>query len=846
MNPARSLPGCPKRAFFSIWLACACSLVAAEPAVNPNPLRRIYITHFSHTDFGFTDLQTVCRELQRRYLDMALDTVLLTCDGPSERKFYWTAESLVSVADWWEAATEARRAEFLRAVRSGQLEVTAMPFNQTPFLDAAQWQTMLHWIPEDLWKQLDPKVALQNDVNGFPRAGAMMLLDRGITRLYMGINSDSGGPPFYRPSAFWWKMPDGRRLFVWLNHHYGSGYEFFETSEWRRGPVPAAGDTRFRPPRAGDFFRTDPASLRASHEQCLRKISQLRTEGYPYDELTISVTSQWRMDNDPPFPPLAEFVAAWNKAGLKPELVLTTASRAAEAMEKVAGPTAPEYSGEFTDWWANGTASMPRELAASRAAKRLLAAARSPFWGPLSKTGQATWDALSKDLCLFDEHTFGSSWSVALPWSLDTQAQLGEKAQFAFRPMARAQWLLSQRARTRLLREGEGLFVANPGAQPFSGWVRLPTTSLRGTFRSLEVTGSAKRVPLYFENGIRPWTRPENPGELSPENTAATFPDNVPNQTVKFWVENLPGQSFHKLRLSSQPAEEAPQSSPDPSVETDAQGWPTSARWPGMGEPLFLEGLGDLVAVKVDAFAPRWVLHDMSDASDAARRDELRQKHIRLVAAQAEQQAKREETPHTLVISQWLQHPRLKWALRRLELWKQEPRARLTLRLSRLPSEDPEILYASFKLPCKGTLPTLSCGGQPFTPFSDQIPGSCRDYLAIDGWAQFSTPEGQWLWVSRDAPLITLGEPQIWTRTQKAPGNPERVLAMLFNNFWYTNFSADEQGTMEFQFDLAWRKDTAEPGRIADVANSLQNEPVVLINSEGTDATPLLQRLFEP
>ena len=30
----------------------------------------------------------------------------------------------------------------------------------------------------------------------------------------------------------------------------------------------------------------------------------------------------------------------------------------------------PEYAGEWTDWWANGTASAPREVAASRLAKR--------------------------------------------------------------------------------------------------------------------------------------------------------------------------------------------------------------------------------------------------------------------------------------------------------------------------------------------------------------------------------------------------------------------------------------------------------------------------------------------
>jgi len=60
----------------------------------------------------------VCRELQRRYLDIAVDAVLATMDGPAERKFYWTAESAVAVDDWWQAASpERHRATALRAAR---------------------------------------------------------------------------------------------------------------------------------------------------------------------------------------------------------------------------------------------------------------------------------------------------------------------------------------------------------------------------------------------------------------------------------------------------------------------------------------------------------------------------------------------------------------------------------------------------------------------------------------------------------------------------------------------------------------------------------------------------------
>ena len=439
--------GVPRWLVLGLVLAITFPLAAAPPVSDTDKgvIEQINLVHFSHTDVGFTDSPSVCRELYRRYLDIAIDTILDSLTGPPEKRFYWTAEATMPVNDWWQHASPERRALFLRAVQSGQLDISALAFNNTPFMNARQWQTMVHWLPKEVWDEVHPQVAIQNDVNGVPRAGAMALLDRGVRYLFTGINEDSGGSPFPRPSAFWWKMPDGRRMFVWLNLGYGSGFDMFEPHEWRRGPLPLASDTRYRPPRPGDILKCDEASLRAAHARVVQRIRAMEQAGYQFPVVTISITSQWRFDNDPPFPPMADFVAAWNKLGLKPRLQFTTATQAMQQMEQVMGDSVPEYSGEWTDWWANGTASAPREVAASRIAKRLLAATESPVWGPRTTRATQAIDQCYRDLCLFDEHTWGYSLSVAQPYNLNTQAQFTEKSILAYRPMARAQWLLSQR-----------------------------------------------------------------------------------------------------------------------------------------------------------------------------------------------------------------------------------------------------------------------------------------------------------------------------------------------------------------------------------------------------------------
>ncbi|MCZ7639453.1 MAG: hypothetical protein M5U12_27460 [Verrucomicrobia bacterium] len=318
------------------------------------------------------------------------------------------------------------------------------------------------------------------------------------------------------------------------------------------------------------------------------------------------------------------------------------------------------------------------------------------------------------------------------------------------------------------------------------------------------------------------------------------------NRFARFWVEPLDAAGLRRYVLHREPGTESVRASgPPPTVPTDAHGWPVSATWPGMQQPLFTSGLGDFVSVRVNAFAPRWALQDIWGAAGAAKR-QLQEEKLAFIAGTPGGPTAFEETPHTLRYTQPLEHPRLAWATRRLEIWKREPRARLTFRLNRRSSFDPELLCVVSPLPCDGTLPRLSSGGLGFTPFSDQMPGTCRDYFAIDGWAHYATPSGHWLWVTRDAPLITLDGPHPKSRITAPPPRTGRLLAILFDNFWYTNFQGDSPGVMEFQFDLVWRAELADDREADALAQTLTTDPVIVLNPALPEHPLLLEHLFRP
>ena len=744
-------------------------------------IRSIDIVHHTHLDVGYTALPAVVRDDQTRYLEAAIDCCR------ADPAFRWTVETLVELDDWWRSASAVRRAELESLVRAGRIDVMGLPFNQTAFLNAMQWRQMMSWIPPARWQALGIRAAMQNDVNGFPRAGAAALLDRGIHHLLMGINADSGGPPFRRPDAFWWKLPDGRRLFVWLGEHYGSVMNYLA------------------PAREGFRYRTDEVSLRAAQAKLAEHLAAIEAEGYAFDRLILTHTHPQHYDNGYPFPSLAALVAAWNRLELAPALRLTTAGDAVFRMERAVGGQIATLEGEWTDWWANGDASGPREVAASRVAKRTAAAVVSPVFGPLPPRGQASLAGILRDLCLFDEHTWGADSSISAPYSLRTLAQYVEKSDLAYKPMGMAEALLERRVRAKLDPLPEGVYAINPAPAEVSGWATV--SGVDAKTGSLVDTQSGVATGIVREDG-----------------------------RARCWLEKLPAQSVRRFRPDPAPAAEA--SSELFVLKLDSSNWPLSAGWPGMKRPLFDGPIGHFLCVEVVPPANRRTIAQLHAKFDAG----LRAKALRQTEA-AYGDAQRIETPHTVRFTQEIRHPRLGASTRALELWKREPRARLTVTLDRLSSLAPEVLFLSFGLPGGLPLPVFSSGGVPYTPYRDQLRGSCRDYFAIDGWADYGTSDGHWLWVTRDAPLVALGAPHVVELSQQEPAAPNRILAMIFDNCWHTNFVADSHGTMEFQFDLVHR---ASLNRPQDLAEALAGDPIAVFNPAVHEEPPIVERIYRP
>ena len=474
-------------------------------------MKEIHLIHHTHADYGYTDLPSTSFGFLNRYLHDALAIAERTADFPEPARMHYTCEIGYQAEDFIKGASAEEQARFDALVQSGQFEVGAMPFHTTALLGDAEWQALLSR-SKPVFERFSPRTCFQNDINGLPWGLIPLLKARGVKYVMMGINTYSGGVPRKPPFAFWWEGPDGSRLLTWLGLHYCAGYNLFYDGLWRVGPVPAFADVWFNPPSGREIFDETPAALAAAHEH-LQKVLATDFADYPHQTLGVQVTNMWRMDNDPPCEQLCHFVKAWNEAGYSPSLRLSTPARFLAQLEVEAGASLPVIRGDWGEWWADGVTSMPTETALAQRTKELLAdipSAAELLGSPIH------WKCRLADLWrqigLYTEHTFCSFNSMAQPYHPLTMGGWAQKANLAYQSDEDARVL-----QATIIREASSyvpfsrtrrLTVLNPGKETRSGWVEISTAALRQPANAVRDLSSGEIFAM--EEIVEPvWSAPD-------------------------------------------------------------------------------------------------------------------------------------------------------------------------------------------------------------------------------------------------------------------------------------------------------------------------------------------------
>jgi len=94
---------------------------------------------------------------------------------------------------------------------------------------------------------------------------------------------------------------------------------------------------------------------------------------------------------------------------------------------------------------------------------------------------------------------------------------------------------------------------------------------------------------------------------------------------------------------------------------------------------------------------------------------------------------------------------------------------------------------------------------------TSQLPGSNREFICSEGSIVLHYSDYDWVIESMDLPLIEIGQPidetqsmgaKVWKRE---PQVIEQLYLYVFNNYWHTNYKAEQGGTISFQVKFSLR-----------------------------------------
>lgn len=417
----------------------------ADITVNPQRKWTIHLIHHNHLDVGYTDPQGMVLSHHLDYLDSVLDLTDATDSWPDDARFRWSIEAVWPFVKWLEQRPTAQVARMIDRIRSGRVELTAMPFNlHTEAASTDELHEQLR-AARDLSREhgFDVTTVMQSDVPGAAVGFVDALTDVGVRYLSAAHNWAGRSVPHLvggagLPRLFRWCAPSGGSLLVWLADS-PHGMAYMEGNLLGLGEnFAAAADLlpTYLAALASKPYPYGPEMFGLGHLD----MDELDRDPYPHNLLHLRVQGQFG-DNASPNLAVSQIAREWNETFAYPRLRVSTNTEFFTEAEHRYGDELETFSGDWTDWWADGIGSAARPLGYARRAQASLPVAATLHViadlndAPSDEDVVAATREAYLTLGLWDEHT----WGAGNPWN-DTEdgfdsggIQWLHKADFAHR-----------------------------------------------------------------------------------------------------------------------------------------------------------------------------------------------------------------------------------------------------------------------------------------------------------------------------------------------------------------------------------------------------------------------------
>jgi alpha-mannosidase len=758
--------------------------------LRPVVYRELNFIHHSHTDIGYSHLQPEVLKIHLKNIDDALEMIEKTKDYPVEAKFKWNIESLWAVENYLKQATPIQKEKFSKAVKEGSISLSALYANILTGL--SQPEEMFHYT--DYAQQLREEFgftinsAMISDIPGFAWSTVTALSKGGVKYFSSGPNFMGNDHPYlgdrvghfvrtWGDKPVWWTSPSGEEKVLFWAG--AKGY-----SSWHGTAV-------------GQVFERGPKKIAAYLEELTEK-------NYPYEIV------QWRYnvvaDNGPIDTGISDFVKQWNEKYASPKIVLNTTDKLFETFEQKYGNQLPTVKGDITPYWEDGAISTAFEEGKNRVNSLRLQQLTTLYsmLNPKQYNAQKFYEAWT-NIILFHEHTWGAhnsttepdvpfvteQWRIKKQFMLDGEEQINTLEKNLLQPLSNPQ--------------SKKIAVFNT-----SSWKRSGPVVLSGTITGKSVKDSAgNKKPLQkLSNGNYVFIATDVPALGS-----ATYEisNDAPSSASTQFTITENSVSNGKIGFS----------------------WDkTNGSITGLNTETNFNYVGDFNNQGLNSY---WYVPGLNPA-DAVTNGNVQVKLM-------------ENGSVLTTISIISDAPGANKLERKMSLYTGSDEVLIENILDKKSVRTKEAVHFGYPFNASLTKTTIDAGYGTMQYLKDQLPGSNMDYLYGRRWLDVSKADKGIQLMLLEMPLV---EPDnmIDERQTVAPrhkewkkeGKPSSTwFSYVMNNYWHTNYKADQEGIVHFRYAL--RPHNLVNGSEMEKAASEFTQPLIALPIENGIVLP--KELFE-
>ncbi len=724
-----------------------------QETLQPQKKWTLFLVPHVHLDVGYTDYQAKVSTIQSRILDEAMD---LIAQHPA---FRFSTDGEWNLEQFLHSRTPQEQDRIIEAIRQQKIYIPAQSSNLLTGFPTA----------ETLIRSLYPSASFSRthgtplnyanitDVPSYSWSYASILAAAGIPYFFAGSNNDRA-PVLLQGhlnenTPFWWEGPDGGKVLMWYSRHYMQMQFLFGLP-----PLTQTGE----------------------------EVLPLFLEMYQHPSYLASAAIIFgsQVENTDLFPQQAALADEWNAIYAYPHIEYSGFHDALANIAGQFGNAIPTVRGDGGPYWEDGIgsdayfAAMERENE-SRAPSAEKLATLSTLVNPRLAVNREELHSMWANMVLFDEHTWTSWNSTSDPDSDEAIEQLQVKDSRA---------ITAANQRNDILRSGmaaladsieagvNSLIVFNPLSWKRDGEVTIDldkgmeiadrATKESVSYRVLHEGTNFRRVEFRATNvppvGYKVY-------ELRAAHAAPAAPQTTASTTIE--------SPFYRVELD--PASGSIRSIYDKELNKELVN--TRSAW-RFGQYLYVTG-GDeepnsILQYRTVSPKPKLSLHAAKDG--------------RVISV--------EQTPwgwRAELVSSAENTPDIHTEIR---VYKDEKKIELIEDVWKKPELKKEAVYFAF--PFAMTHPQFQYEIQNgvVDPARDMYPGAGHEWFSIQHWISVQQDGVSATVMPLDASLATFGDINRgeWpTEFGQRPGN---VFSYVMNNYWHTNYRAEQGGHFRFRY----------------------------------------------